>query len=86
MKKVKFIRNESVSKRITPGKVYDVIAYIPMLHNIEDCVYVINDFGLKDSFYKHIVKSDGVTITLGDRVFIDVTAEFRDEVIDEILL
>lgn len=83
MKKVKCIRNDEFPDRLTIGKIYDVLEYT---YSIDDCVYVINDLGMKDCFYMHIITSYSFKVEIGEAVFIDGTPEYRNELIDEILI
>lgn len=63
------------SDGITYGKEYDVISNI-MVNN-EPCVLINNDFG-KDVKYV-------LSIITDVKVFEDITSEYRDEIINEIL-
>lgn len=57
---------------LSHDKVYDVIKYVPSDDSYWfDCITIINDDGIKSRWYYNS--------------FDDVTAEYRDEVIDGIL-
>ncbi len=80
MKKVKYEPSSNVVYiKLTKGKVYDVFNYIcdPVNRN-DDMITILNDEGVKDTFF--IYSNEGIL------EFIDVTTEYRDEVINNILL
>lgn len=85
MKRVKCVNNDGYNSIITVGKVYDVLEFLSKLRDIDDSVYIINDKGRRNCFHIHHLESDGCSFMLGDPMFIDVTTEFRNEIIDEIL-
>lgn len=74
MRKVRYIQVDSHISyySLTNNKVYDVI------NNRNDILTLLDDDGFKDYFTLH--KNDGVS------EFIDVTSEYRSEVIDSILM
>lgn len=74
MRKFKCIRGSYTG--ITIGKVYDLIRPVKKDHYLEK-IYIFDDLGNEGSF---ILK----TIS-GKNVFIDVTSEYRNSVIDEII-
>lgn len=59
---------------LTINKVYDVVEYIPTLSDLSyDRIIIINDYEMEsDYFYRAWL-------------FLDVTSEYRNEVIDNIL-
>lgn len=62
---------------VTYGKVYEVLVYNSQREPIFDSVIIINDYGVKGDYF---------LISYYDKVlFIDVTAEYRDRTIDDIL-
>lgn len=76
IKKIKFLSTTYANYSLVTGKVYDVIKYLP---NSRDSLYdrmsINDDDGLAITFYIY-----------GQMVlFEDVTAEYRSEVIDNIL-
>ncbi len=82
MRKVKYVHSDpSVDEmfydQLTDGKVYDVIRYDHELR-YDDSVTILNDLGDRDTFF--IYSNEGIL------EFIDVTTEYRDEVINNILL
>lgn len=84
MRKVKCVCNRYFPNILTVGKIYDVIEFTPMHQDIEDVVYIINDKGSKNSYYtRHILAWENNNV--GDHIFIDITMEYRNELIDEIL-
>lgn len=85
MKKVKCLHNKEWSDRLTLGKIYDVLEYFPET-GVDDSVYIVNDLGIKDCFYIHIVKVDGNgSIMLGSPIFIEASEEYRNDIINYIL-
>ena len=63
---------------LTKGKVYDVIKYIKASNNVFlDRVIIINDKGVTEKYYLYSV--------FQTPVLIDVTTEYRNKVIDNIL-
>lgn len=78
MKKVKYILAAEVSySTLTIGKVYDVISQEHDLVVEYHSIYLLNDLGLKDWYF--------VNAFDGRPEFIDVTHEYRNEVIKCIL-
>lgn len=82
MRKVKFNPNAIVQKyyippNLTIGKVYDVISYNRNGNKEYDTLEIIDDNNVISSYY--------TLDALGAEVFDDVTAEYRDGIIDEIL-
>lgn len=61
---------------ITPGKVYDVIEYIKR-DMYSDVIHILND---NDEMRNYVLYSP-----LGRKIFHEVTTEYRDKTIDEIL-
>ncbi len=82
MKKVRYIKSMLFYPNLTPGKVYDVIEFIPGNRivgvNSSDLVILLDDNGVASPFYIHI--------TPGLNVFEDYTTiVHRNKVIDSIL-
>lgn len=76
MVKVKYHNNYLfITQNLTNGKVYDVIDY--GRKDNRDYIFIIDDNGNKASFYTANI--------LGELFFENVTEEYRDEIIDEIL-
>lgn len=71
MKKIKYNIDYPSNALLTYGKVYDVIGYDQSKYNPLNWVIILDD-------------SDRLISWLTDR-FIDVTTEYRSEVIDDIL-
>lgn len=79
MKKVRYNKELIMGYGLTDGKVYDVIEYIKSKNGLFwDRLTIINDYGF-------VATHDVCDYYKNRRVFIDVTAEFRDNVIDGIL-
>lgn len=85
MRKVKCVNNNGYPNILSVGKVYDVVEYYPMLHDIYDCVHVMNDQGVISSFYICYLVNTGYN-KMGDNIFIDWSTEYRNEVINNILI
>mgnify|MGYP001566120820 CR=1 FL=1 len=80
MNRIRYIPSDLKSySRLTPYKVYDVLCFSDVIHsnNIPDSIVITNDDGEVEHFFTH---SDDDVLE-----FIEVTIEFRNEVIDEIL-
>ena len=78
MRKVKYIKG--LLNNLTPGNVYDVldISEVNTVYNIPvEAITIINDIG-------EIIMTH--TSLLGQIYFIDITAEYRNDIIDGILL
>lgn len=83
IKKVKFVASLEKGQRtgLTPNKVYDVLDYNTVnkkeiINNIVHNIEIVNDYGSRWVYY---MVSDGMDL------FIDVTREYRNELIDGIL-
>lgn len=74
--KVKYVPVASKYGNLTPGKIYDVINYTPSIIGRYEFIEILNDMGELDSYFQFYA---------GIPEFIDVTIEFRDETINEIL-
>lgn len=84
MRKIKCINNENGRfNSLTVGKVYDVLEY-PILSVLDEAVYIINDFGRRESFYMHLIKLKGSRMIKGDPIFIPIELH-RNDVISKIL-
>lgn len=68
---------DSINNKLTIGKVYDVIKHIPKSVYSYDKIYIINDLGEEESFLIDF---------MGNTFFEDGTTEYRNNVIDGILL
>lgn len=78
MRKVKYIPATHLAySRLTIGKVYDVISYEYDLKLNCNIIYIRNDEGVTDWYFASIHNDVSV--------FIDVTHEYRNDVINEIL-
>lgn len=72
-KKVRFLGIDSHTNTLTYGETYDVIAFINGLYSSKYDRYLIkNDHNIESEYYI-------------SRIFQDVTAEYRNDLIDEIL-
>ena len=69
MKKVRYIGPSK--NNLTYGKVYDLMEYIKYTNSDSDLINILNDHDDSSVYYS--------------KYFIDVTAEYRNNVIDEIL-
>lgn len=77
MRKVKYtpIIGDLKYRNLTSGKIYDIISYNSDSHKGYICIWLLNDDGIEDWFlYTNDVSE-----------FIDVTSEYRSEIIDCIL-
>ncbi len=88
MKKVKYVPiGNELYKRLTVGKVYDVISFdtgsVPQYANVT----IINDWGASETFfmYHRTIDIDRFSNYINYLQFIDVTIEHRDQVIIELL-
>lgn len=73
MIKVRYTQNRHLIAELTDGKIYEVIKYIPSsLGESFDKVRLINDLGQTYNYYK-------------DNRFTEVTIEYRNKTIDDIL-
>lgn len=79
MRKFKFVNDNTYSDyHITLNKVYDLVKYLPSdVDSIFDCIIIINDRGYECDFY--------IKTNFGNVIFQEVTAEYRNVKIDEIL-
>lgn len=71
MKKVKYSPERFRNPYLTPGKVYDVLVID------QDVIYVANDVDIIDYYF---IRNINLVVE-----FVDVTAEYRNEVINGIL-
>lgn len=75
--KVRYIAERYLDNRFTVGKVYDVVKYYKSNGNRNDRVILIDDIGNEVISY--------MTEIFGRKIFLDVTLEYRNDVIDLIL-